>query len=124
MIEDKGHDSEGVFITDPVEVLVTTARLLITQQRFLVEATRAYTALSLQMRQTPEGAALRAHLDTVRQRTADGFPATLASLRVALEAYDTFGPGKVIVDQPDDAALWNNKQYVWTQELTVPSLNE
>ncbi|MFL0243306.1 hypothetical protein [Mycobacterium sp. SMC-17] len=48
----------------------------------------------------------------------------MASLRVALEAYDTFGPGRVTVDEPDEAALWNNKHYVWTQELTVPPLNE
>lgn len=124
MIEDKGHDSEAIFTMEPVEALIAMARLIVTKQRFLADAARAYTALSPQMRQTPEGAALRAHLDALGQRTAEGFPSMVASLRVALEVYDTFGPGRVTVDEPDEAALWNNKHYVWTQELTVPPLNE
>ncbi|MUM14702.1 hypothetical protein FZI85_27245 [Mycobacterium sp. CBMA293] len=106
-----------------MEALIAMARVIVAKQRFLADAARAYAALSPQMTQTPEGAALRASLDAIRQRTAEGFPSMVASLRVALEVYDTFGPGRVTVDEPDEAALWNNKHYVWTQELTEPPLN-
>lgn len=123
MTEDLGHDSEAIFTMEPVQVLIAMARLIVAKQRFLADAARAYAALSPQMTQTPDGAALRAHLEAIRQRTAEGLPSMVASLRVALEVYDTFGPGQVTIDQPDEAALWNNKHYVWTQELTEPSLD-
>ncbi|GAA2401342.1 hypothetical protein [Mycolicibacterium llatzerense] len=120
MTEDQRHDSEAAFSMDPVEVLVTMARMIVTQHRFLADAARAYAALPPWVAQTPEGAAVKAQFEHVQQRTAEGFPSTLASLRVALDAYDTFGPGQVTVNEPHEAALWNNKHYVFTQELTVP----
>lgn len=109
---------------DPVEVLIAMARMIVAKQRFLADAARAYSALPAVATQTPEGATVKAQLDALQQETAAGFPSMVASLRVALEAYDTFGPGQVTVDSPEEAALWNNKHYVWTQELTVPPLNE
>lgn len=123
MTEDQGRDSEAVFTMDPVEVLIAMARIIVAQQRFLADAARAYAALPPTVDQTPEGAAVKAQFDALQRETAEGFPSMVASLRVALEAYDTFGPGLVTVDTPDEAALWNNKHYVWTQELTVPPLS-
>ncbi|MUL78906.1 hypothetical protein [Mycolicibacterium sp. CBMA 226] len=123
MIEDQGRDSEAVFTMDPVEVLIAMARIIVAKQRFLADAARAYAALPPAVGQSPEGAAVKAQFDALQRETAEGFPSMVASLRVALEAYDTFGPGQVTVDTPHEAALWNNKHYVWTQELTVPPLS-
>ena len=33
------------------------------------------------------------------------------------EAYDTFGPGMVRLDDPIEADIWNNKYFVWEREL-------
>jgi hypothetical protein len=41
----------------------------------------------------------------------------VASFRLALEVYDTFGPGLTRIEDATDAAIWNNKHYVWVTEL-------
>jgi len=42
---------------------------------------------------------------------------TTASCRLALEVLDTYGPGGVLVEDPTDAAIWNNKYFVWLREF-------
>ena len=38
---------------------------------------------------------------------------------VALEVYDTFGPGMTRLDDPIEASIWNNKHFVWGRELSA-----
>lgn len=44
-------------------------------------------------------------------------PMITASLRLALEVYDTFGPGMTRIDNATEAAIWNNKHHVWVTEF-------
>jgi hypothetical protein len=39
-------------------------------------------------------------------------------MRLAIEVFDTFGPGLARVDD-DIAAIWNNKFFVWRNEFSV-----
>ena len=39
-------------------------------------------------------------------------------MRLAIEVFDTFGPGLVRVDDDTDA-IWHNKSFVWLNEFSV-----
>ena len=41
-----------------------------------------------------------------------------ASMRLAIEVYDTFGPGRTVIADPVEAAIWNNKHHVWFTEYS------
>jgi hypothetical protein len=38
-------------------------------------------------------------------------------MKLALEVYDTFGRGMTRIPDPVEAAIWNNKYFVWEREL-------
>ena len=38
-------------------------------------------------------------------------------MRIAVEVYDTFGPGMIRIDDPIEVGIWNNKYFVWEGEL-------
>ena len=40
-------------------------------------------------------------------------PSLAASMKVAIEIYETFGGGMTTIEDPTDAAIWNNKYFVW-----------
>jgi hypothetical protein len=40
-------------------------------------------------------------------------------MKLALEVYDTFGPGMTRIADPVAAAIWNNKYFVWERELSA-----
>ncbi len=44
-----------------------------------------------------------------------------ASMRLAIEVFDTFGPGRTVIADPVEAAIWNNKHHVWFTELSQRS---
>ena len=46
-------------------------------------------------------------------------PNLAASMRLAIEVFDTFGPGLARVDDDTEAAIWNNKFFVWLNEFSV-----
>ena len=43
-------------------------------------------------------------------------PQRLRNFKVAIEAFDTVGPGLTRVEDATEA-IWNNKHHVWVQEL-------
>ena len=61
------------------------------------------------------------HLSQLRRSTDGWFhmvlPNLLASMQVAIEAHDTFGPGHTRVEDPIDAQMWHNKTSTWRERL-------
>jgi hypothetical protein len=57
------------------------------------------------------------HAHILAQMQSEQIPSLAANFAVALEVRDTFGPGRRRIDDPTDAALWNNKWFVWFKEF-------
>ncbi len=114
-------DSEAVFAMDPVATLVTLARFFVKGQHGLADNGRAVDGLPPDAAAIAESVQLpekyRDLRDEWHQQTV---PMLAASMRLALEVFDTFGPGHTVIDDPTDAAIWNNKHHVWTREMTPP----
>src|SRR4051794_13650302 len=53
-----------------------------------------------------------------RQWFTQRLPSLIAAMRLALEVYDTYGPGMMRLDDPIEAGFWNNKYFVWERELS------
>ncbi|BBZ15099.1 hypothetical protein [Mycobacterium branderi] len=113
------RDAESVFFMNPQEVVWELARTLIRGQQTLAT-----------MRRTVESAKkVAAAAPAETQQVIDAFnefernwyeaalPSMVASFKLAVEVYDTFGPGDTRITDPVDAAIWNNKHHVWTAEL-------
>lgn len=108
---------DGVFEMDPQAALLEMTRTLISGHEHLVKSQRA-SADSARFTSGPERDAF---LETAqryeRSWTTETLPHILAGMRLALEVYDTFGPGRTRIADPIDAALLNNKYFVWVNEL-------
>ncbi|OFJ52176.1 hypothetical protein BEL07_19045 [Mycolicibacterium grossiae] len=119
--------SENVFVIEPQETIWTLARQLISGQHTITQLNESARLLR---NAKPDDPAVLHHLSQL-QRTTDGWfraalPNLLAEMQVAVEAHDTFGPGFTRVEDPIDAAAWNNKVLVWRERLggTVGSNGE
>lgn len=110
--------SHGVFALDPEPTLRQLARhLVVTQQQMAAlaryaDTQRAAAADSIHLRHL-----LAVWADLQRQWTMERLPSLIAAMRLALEVYDTFGPGMIRLDDPIEAGIWNNKYFVWEREL-------
>lgn len=116
-----GSSSESIFTMDPEPTLRGLARQLVHSQQTIATLTR--TAADVRAGATPDNAAatkLLAEFDTTKDRwLTEALPALVASMQVALEVYDTFGPGMTSIDDdPTEAAIWNNKWFVAEHELS------
>lgn len=80
--------------------------------RALAEITRTADRLAADADDSDAERLLSQIDSTRREWTAQTMPAIAASMQLALEVYDTFGPGTTVVDNPTDAAIWNNKWFV------------
>lgn len=113
--------SEDIFAMDPEPTLRELARQLVHGQQTIATLTR--TAAGVRAGATPDNAEANkrlAEFDAIRhQWLTEALPALVASMQVALEVYDTFGPGMTSIDgDPTEAAIWNNKWFVAQHELS------
>lgn len=112
------HSSENVFAIDPQETIWTLARQLVDGQHTICQLNQSARLLEAA---SPEDPAVRQHLSQLQRTTDEWFhaalPNLLAAMQVAIEARDTFGPGFTRVEDPIDAAVWNNKFFVWRERL-------
>lgn len=110
--------SESIFAIDPQETIWTLARQLVSGKHTISQLNASARILR---RAKPDDPAVLHHLSQLQQTTDDWFysvlPSLLASVQVAIEAHDTFGPGFTRVEDPIDAAVWNNKFFVWRERL-------
>jgi hypothetical protein len=111
--------SHGVFALDPEPTLrQLPSHLVLTQQQMAALARYAETQRA--------SAANNNHLKHMlvvwegfqRQWATQRLPSLIAAMRLALEVYDTFGPGMIRLDDPIEAGIWNNKYFVWERELS------
>lgn len=112
---------EGVFAMDPDKTLRLLARQMVTGQQNIADMSRA----AARLRADPDAMALPDTVDLLAQFDAqqqqwstETLPALAASMKLACEVYDTFGPGMTTVEDPLDAAIFNNKYFAWASELT------
>ena len=118
--DEQDASSERVFVMDPDATLRQLARNLVAGQQTL--ATMSRTAATLRAHDappTPETELLLADFDrTQTQWHTEVLPSLAASMKLACEVYDTFGSGTTTVEDPTDAAIWNNKYLAWEWELS------
>jgi hypothetical protein len=111
--------SHGVFALDPEPTLRQLARhLVVTQQQMAALARYADTQRATAANNNHVKHLLAVWDDFQRQWTTQRLPSLIAAMRLAIEVYDTFGPGMIRLDDPIDAGIWNNKYFVWERELS------
>lgn len=105
-------DPDATFEMDPDAVILETARLMVLAMRLL---TSRRAAQSLPSDAGREVVASHAHI--LAQWQSEQIANLAANFALALEVHDTFGSGRQPIDDPTDAALWNNKWFVWFNEF-------
>ena len=111
--------SHGVFAMDPEPTLRQLARhLVVTQQEMAALARYADTQRAAASNNDHLTRLLAMWDNFQRQWATQRLPSLVAAMRLALEVYDTFGPGMIRLDDPIEAGIWNNKYFVWERELS------
>lgn len=110
-------EAEAIFRMKPAALIEQQARLLVEQQIALAKV----RALAAGMPEDdPKAEEFRAQAAAVADKWMTvGLPNLAATLRLALEVLDTYGPGGVDVEDNVDAAIWNNKFFVYRTEFTA-----
>lgn len=117
--EHHDHGPDGVFAMDPDPTLREIARRIVLGQANIAGLLRHAATLRANAPDDPDVSTFLADLDgTVESWHGEALPSLVASLKLALEVHDTFGGQAVTIDDPLDAALWNNKYFAWTRELS------
>jgi hypothetical protein len=113
----KPAGAEGRFTMDPEKVIWELARQLVDGQRSYAHFSRAAQAA----RRLPESAAARkvvADFESIeRSWHTAALPNIIASMQLAIEVLETFGPGRTDVADDIEAMVFNNKYFVWSKEL-------
>ncbi|BBX30444.1 hypothetical protein GCM10009632_06100 [Mycolicibacterium alvei] len=115
-----GGSDESVFsIVDPQGAVISLARLVVNGQKMLNTMREAAETAQSAQGVAPDQA--RRVVDKSRDFEQDWndekLPLLIVSMRLALEVLDTFGPEGVTVEDPIEAAIWNNKPHVWLNEV-------
>lgn len=106
-------DPDATFEMDPDAVILETARLMVLAMRGLLTSRRA--AQSLPSDAGREVVASHTHI--LAQWQSEQIANLAANFALALEVRETFGSGRQRIADPTDAALWNNKWFVWFNEF-------
>lgn len=117
--QDDRAPGEGVFTMDPQVVVWDLARTLVRGQSDLVEMRRAADHARSVADRAPEQARRVIEQFGLLETSwhTETLPMIVASFKLALEVYDTFGPGMTRIEDATEAAIWNNKHHVWVTEL-------
>jgi hypothetical protein len=110
--------SEAVFTMDPEATMVNLIDLL-------VKSHRAYANMVTQTRQVhvegiPSADAARVTAAAERfhrQYVTEALPSLIASLQLTAEVVRSFGFEPCRVNDPVEAAIWNNKWFVYANQL-------
>jgi len=109
-------EAEAVFRMKPAALLEQQARLLVEQQVALAKVRELAAGMP---GNDPKAQEFRAQAAAVADKWMTvGLPNLAATMRLALEVLDTYGPDGVDVEDNVDAAIWNNKFFVWRDEFT------
>ncbi|HEX7824495.1 MAG TPA: hypothetical protein VF477_06320 [Mycobacterium sp.] len=110
--------AEARFTMDPEKTLWELARHLVDSQRSYAQFSRAAQA-ARRLPDAPEVRKVVTDFETLeRSWHTETLPAIIASMKLAIEVLDTFGPGLTDITDEIDAMVFNNKWFVWSKELT------
>jgi hypothetical protein len=119
-------DADAEFSMNPVAAVWDLAREFLRQQRTMADLERKTLALQAE----PASGDLPAVHQLVDEMTKlrntiryTSLPSLAASFALALEVYDTFGPGTHTVTDVVEAVVWN-KFFVARSEMTPPAERE
>jgi hypothetical protein len=102
---------------DPEKLIWDLARQLVDSQRSYAHFSRAAHAA----RRLPESAQARkvvTDFENLEQGWhTETLPSIIASIKLAIEVLDTFGPGLTDVTDEIEPMVFNNKWFVWSKEL-------
>jgi hypothetical protein len=105
--------SHGQFAMDPEPALRQLARHLVVGQSEIAELARRALIVRAFGAANAEMASVLAEWEGMQQRwVTQRIPSLIAGMRLALEVYDTCGPGMMRIDDPLEAGIWNNKYFV------------
>jgi hypothetical protein len=111
---------DRVFGMDPHATLLTLARQFVPGQRMLAAMQRGVQTARAASPDVLEAAAPCEEFERVETAWyTKRLPNLAASMRLAIEVFDTSGPGLARVDDETEAAIWNNKFFVWLNEFSV-----
>lgn len=107
------------YVTNPADAIATLARVFVNDQRQLALTRQLRQSLDNLAASVPADAVAEAQerIDALTAQWDEKAPHLAASFRLALEVLDTYGPEGVRVEDPMDAAIWNNKYFVWLREF-------
>jgi hypothetical protein len=117
MADDGVDASEATFSMKPVIVIEQLARHLVRDQRAIAEMRHTVESLPADAPDDEVGRARAIVDEHVGDWTRTQLPVLAASFRLALEVLDTYGPEGVHVGDATEAAIWNNKYFVWLREF-------
>jgi len=110
------ENTESVFRMKPAAVIEMLARQVVHEQIAIAKMRRLVAELPTD---APGTAETRAELaGFLYHWLTKGVPNTAASFRLALEVLDTYGPDGLDEKDAVEAAVWNNKFFVWRDEFT------
>ncbi|WP_458612355.1 hypothetical protein [Mycobacterium sp. C3-094] len=120
---DDAAGREATFAMDPQAVMWALARQLVNGQSDLAEFRRTADAARTLRDTAPEvvDKCLTDCAALEKSWYTETLPMLAASMRLAIEVYDTFGPGRTVITNPTEAAIWNNKHHVWFTEYSQQS---
>jgi hypothetical protein len=122
--QERAASGEAVFAMDPEQTLRELARQLVDGQKVLANLTRTAHKMRQAAPDNPDVRRLLTDVEnTTHQWLTQTLPSLAASMKVALEVYETFGPGSTTIVDATDAAIWNNKYFVWHKELSGQPLD-
>lgn len=111
--------TDAVFAMDPELTLRQLVRYLVAGQQHMADLSRTAHHAT----QGQHGAEAQNFVDEWRSLerhwAAETLPWLTAAIKLALEVFDTFGTGMTRIVDPVEAAIWNNKYFVWEHELST-----
>jgi len=118
--DDDAAAREAVFAMDPQTVVWELARQLVRGHTDLATFHRSAAAARRALPRAPvEVEKYLADFAAFEKAWyTETLPMLTASFQLALEVYDTFGPGSTTITDPTEAAIWNNKHHVWFSDLS------
>lgn len=115
-----GEGAPPLFGMKPAAVIEVLARSFVSDQIKIAELRQKLAALPAAAAETHsvEVQQMRAQIDAyIESWVSKQIPNLAASLRLALEVLDTYGPDGVTIDDEIEAGIWDNKYFVWLREF-------
>jgi len=119
-MDGSGEGAAPLFRMKPAAVIEALARSFVSDQIKIAELRQKLAALPSTAPYThpAEVQQMRTQIDAyIESWVTQQIPNLAASLRLALEVLDTYGPEGVSVDDKIEAGIWDNKYFVWLREF-------